>query len=71
MKAEEFVVAFYDGATNKCFDEDRYAFEDFKEAYVYYDSYNKDTEKGDDYVKLYAYVNKTIGLILIGDFKME
>lgn len=68
IKAEWFLISFYDGDTHNCFDEDRYDFELFKSAFDYYNTYNAGYEKGMDYVKLYAYINDEIGLVLIGDF---
>lgn len=68
IKAEWFLIAFYDGYTDKCFDEDIYDFAFFKSAFDYYNTYNSGYEKGMDYVKLYAYINEEIGLVLIGDF---
>lgn len=68
-KAEWYLIAFYDGNTHECFDEQRYDFEFFKEAFDYYNTYNDNYEKGMDYVKLHAYINDEIGLFLLGDFK--
>ena len=69
IKAEWFLIAYYDGCRHDCFDEDRYDFKLFKSAFDYYNRYNNGYEKGMDYVKLYAYINDEIGLILIGDFE--
>lgn len=69
IKAEWLLIAFYDGYTHDCFDEDRYDFEFFNCAFDYYNLFNNGYEKGGDYVKLYAYINDEIGLVLIGDFR--
>ena len=42
----------------------------FNEAYERYNYHNSFVnKKGLDYVKLFAYINEDIGLVLIGDFK--
>lgn len=43
IKASEFVISFYDGDNDYCFDEDRYDVEDFEEACEYYLRYNEYT----------------------------
>lgn len=68
VKAESFVIAFYDGMDNKCFDEDWYGAEFFDKAYEYYNLFNSSYEKGRDYAKLYAFAGKKIGFVLICDF---
>lgn len=70
VKAKWFLIAYYDGIDNKCFDETRYDFQDFSSAYEYYKTYNESIQKGLnlDYVKLHAYINDDIGFVLIGDF---
>jgi len=65
IKAQWFLIAYYEWPSNKCFDEDSYEFKDFEKAYEYYKSFNESNKF--DYVKLYAYINDEIGLILIGD----
>lgn len=68
-KAESFVIAFFDGIDNKCFDEDWYGADFFDKAYEYYNLFNSSYEEGRDYAKLYAFVNYNIGFVLICDFK--
>lgn len=69
-KINEFLISFYDGDGDYCFDEDRYDVEDFEEACEYYLHYNKNTPPGCDYVKLDMVV-EDIGLVLIGDYVPE
>lgn len=70
IEAQWFLIAYYDGYRHDCFDEDRYDFEHFNEAYERYNYHNSFVnKKGLDYVKLFAYINEDIGLVLIGDFK--
>lgn len=64
IKPEWYLVAYYDWLSHKCFDEDRYEFKDFIEAYESYNQFNR--VKKYDYAKLYAYINDEIGLVLIG-----
>lgn len=65
IKASEFVISFYDGDNDYCFDEDRYDVEDFEEACEYYLRYNENTPPCYDYVKLDMVV-EDIGFVLIG-----
>lgn len=60
LRANDYLIAFYDGDDDKCFDEDRYT--DFDKAYDYFKFHNAGYIKGGDYVKLFAYV-PNIGLI--------
>ena len=62
LKAEFYILAFYDGETDKCFDE--YKYMNFNNAYEDYKKYNSSTECI-DYVKLFCYV-RSIGCIELG-----
>lgn len=70
-KAKEYVVAFYDGERHVCFDEDRYSYEDLEKALKYCIDYNKDYRVGGDYVKLYAYIESTGLVLLLGEPEEE
>lgn len=62
-KVEFYLIAYYDGDTHKCFDEDRYGFEFLEEAVKFYKMYNEDRTEN-SYVKLYAYIDNE--LVLLG-----